>query len=274
MKRLRQRLLTFLRVSERPDPPPGAGPFLETFRASRRYLYYCVLTWIPKQIAAFFGLLFSLAFFGFIDQPFVKMAGLDRFFELVERIRFPFGHLNIELNSLFVFFEALAIVTWAAQLLFTGLLLKLSWELRWYMVGETSLRIRRGLWSLREQTMTLANIQNMIVRQGPVQRMFGIADLEVHTAGGGARSDPEEGDSSGAKHSLHIGHLRGLEDAPGLRDKIRARLLELAGDGLGDGREPRDEPSPVSATRGDLLEAARALEKEARLLRGSLTSPG
>ena len=87
------------------------------FRASRRYFHYCILAWIPKQIATFFGLLFSLAFFGAIDQPFLRMGGLDRFFALVDRIRFPVGQINIELRSLLVFFEGLAVATWFAQLL-------------------------------------------------------------------------------------------------------------------------------------------------------------
>ena len=40
--------------------------------------------------------------------------------------------------AILLFFESLAIGTFTTQLLFTGLLLKLNWELRWYMLGDES----------------------------------------------------------------------------------------------------------------------------------------
>lgn len=276
---MRERLLALLQVPERPDPPPGAGDALETFRAERAFLYYSALLWIPKQFAAFAGLMFSLAFFGGLDDVPVRFAeakGLEWLVEKLVGMGFTVGTLDLRLTTAIGFFEILAIVAWASQLIFTGLLLKISWELRWYMVGERSLRIRHGLWSVREQTMTIANIQNMIVRQGPLQRLFGISDLEVHTAGGGSASSPGE-DSTEQKDSFHVGRLRGLKDASSLRDKIRERLqavqgvgtkgsavsgaaggvsVDLQGDRITGHREP-----------GDLATAALALLAEARALR-------
>ena len=51
----------------------------------------------------------------------------------------------------------------------TFALVRLDYELRWYIVTDRSLRIREGVTSLRESTMTFANIQHIAVRQGPLQ---------------------------------------------------------------------------------------------------------
>lgn len=262
---MKERLISWLAISERPDPPPGSGVSLSTFRASRRYLYYGVLAWVPKQVAAFIGLLFSLVFLGAFNQDFLRAEGWMRFMERLESLRFGILGVDANVRMLFTFFEGLAVLTFVAQLLFTGLLLKLSWELRWYMVGERALRIREGLWSLREQTMTIANIQTMIVRQGPVQRLFGISDLEIHTAGGGAGGSDEQ-ESTDRKSALHIGRIRGIEDAAGLRDRLREQLIRHRGAGLGDDDEREsdtgdvDDRDLIGATK-DLLAAARSLRR-------------
>ena len=65
---MRDWLLALLRVPERPEPPPGAGDELETFRATRGFFHYSILMWFPKQVAAAIGLYFSLAFFGGMSE--------------------------------------------------------------------------------------------------------------------------------------------------------------------------------------------------------------
>ncbi len=265
---MRRALLAFFRVSERPAPPPGSGAEPAIFRASKRYLYYTVLTWIPKQVAAFFGLLFSLAFFGSFDRELVRAEGWERFMGLLGQLEVSIGRWSVAPTDFFGFFEALAVAVWAGQLLFTAIFLKLSWELRWYIVGESSLRIREGLWFLREQTMTVANIQNMKVRQGPLQRLLGIADLEVRTAGGAGGQGSEEDPSGDSRSSFHVGRFRGLDDARALRDRIRALLVEHRGAGLGDADDsegPAEAESDSAAE--EVRDAARSLLEEARALR-------
>lgn len=265
---MRQRLLRLLRVSERPDPPPGSGASLATFRASQRYLYLSALKWFPKQLSALAGLLFALVFFGTIELPFFSAEGwigfLDRLDFFVE-----IGPWSFSPADLFVFFELLAIAGFAAQLVFTGSTIYLDWQLRWYMVGDEALRIREGLWTVREQTITVANVQKMTIRQGPIQKLFGVADLEVFTAGGGAASAD---DGEGTKAS-HVARFRGLEDAERLRDRIRARLVAHKGPGLGDEDEQEDdEPEASPSGAGDLAAAARELLAETRSLRRALTA--
>jgi uncharacterized membrane protein YdbT with pleckstrin-like domain len=64
--------------------------------------------------------------------------------------------------------------------------LHLRYDTTWYVFTDRSLRIRRGIWVIHETTITFENVQNVAVAQGPVQRYFGIADVIVQTAGGGA----------------------------------------------------------------------------------------
>jgi uncharacterized membrane protein YdbT with pleckstrin-like domain len=110
-------------------------------------------------------------------------------------------------------------------------------------------------------TITFANIQNISVSQGPIQRALGIADLRVDTAGGGSLPP-----GHGASQTLHTAWLRGINNAAEVRDLIQARVRRLKDSGLGDHEEgkggARPEPSgaTVSALR-EVLAEARALQQ-------------
>jgi uncharacterized membrane protein YdbT with pleckstrin-like domain len=109
----------------------------------------------------------------------------------------------------------------------------LRYDTTWYVLTDRSLRIRRGIWVMHETTISFENVQNVEVRQGPLQRYFGIADVVVQTAGGGARqSKGESSESLGA----HVGILQGLDDAVAVRDLILDRVRQSKSAGLGDER--------------------------------------
>lgn len=132
---------------------------------------------------------------------------------------------------------------------------------RWYLLTDRSLRIREGLWTVREMTISLANVQNVSMTQGPIQRLFGIADIDVATAGGG-ELDPAGG------QSMHRGVLRGMENAEAVRDRIVRSWNEARTEAEhGPDREP--EPG-IAADPHPLLAAADALATEARHLRTGL----
>ena len=98
--------------------------------------------------------------------------------------------------------------------LFALALVRLDFEKRWYLVTDRSLRVREGIVNVREMTITFANIQNISISQGPIQRLLGIADLRVDTAGGGpSRSEKEEGGEN-----LHTVRFRGVNNADEIRD--------------------------------------------------------
>jgi len=124
--------------------------------------------------------------------------------------------------------------------IFAYVAIQLRYDTTWYVISPRSLRIRRGIWVIHETTITFENIQNVEVRQGPLERHFGISNLIVHTAGGGGGGEGKSAASGGA----HIGILQGIGDAQSLRDLIMERAALARSAGLGDdSRAPSPHPS-------------------------------
>jgi membrane protein YdbS with pleckstrin-like domain len=140
--------------------------------------------------------------------------------------------------------------------------LHLRFDTTWYVVSDRSLRIRRGIWVIRETTITFENIQNVSVDQGPLQRWFGIADVQVQTAGGGGTSS--HGQESAAMMGGHNGLIEGIDNAPQIRDLIMSRLQRSISAGLGDDHHDpsRDSGQPfTSAHLGVLREIRETVQK-------------
>jgi membrane protein YdbS with pleckstrin-like domain len=238
LERLRTALLRLLRVPPEPTPPVGDPGPPRIFRAAKNFFRYNVLRWALVQLSALAGLLLALLFIrvgrGAVDAPTLWwiLSGLELF----------------------------AWISFLVQLPATYLLLRLDFELRWYLVTGRSLRIREGLLKMREQTMTFANIQNLSVRQGPLQRLLGIADVEVRAAGGGASDTSSQGEFG---RGGHVAVFRGVDNAREIRDLVRARVRLQRDAGLGDpddpgGTETNQESGRIASARG-LLEEVRAL---------------
>lgn len=243
-------LLRLLRVPPEPQPPMGSDGSLRVFRASKRYLQYRLAGWALKQGGALLGLIFS----------FIALHAFSEEFERVVDV--PLGPVEVEMPiaTMIQLVELLALPGFLLQLAFGYFLVRLDWQQRWYMVSDVALRIREGLYQVREQTMTVANVQNMSVKQGPLQKLFGMSDLEVHVAGGGGSSSAEEGESE----DLHRGVFRGLDNAEEIRDLIRAALARHHDAGLGD---PGDATrgAPTRRSRAATAAAQRLLEESRRL---------
>ena len=148
---------------------------------------------------------------------------------------------------------------------------RLDYELRWYVITDRSLLIREGVWNVQEITLTFANAQNVRVTQGPLERWFGISNVEIETAGGGS------GDATSAGHRAV---LRGLKHPQEIRRVILERLRKQRTAGLGD---PDDLESrhlaPHTAGEAPLIArhsessihpVLREVWEEARALRGTL----
>jgi len=240
-----------LKVPPEPAPPLGDPSSVRIFRAAPGFLRYRLLGWSWKQVSALIGLLFGLEFVQF---------GMERAEELPRILRWlPWTGLEM--------LEYLAIVGFVVQLGYSLVLVLLDFRYRWYVVTDRSLRIREGLWKVQERTMTFSNIQNVSIRQGPVQRFFGIADLRVQTAGGGGKMGDD--DDQGSADHLHLGYFRGVANADEIRDAVLARLRRLRSSGLGDPEEPT-QPAPASGPAPDAFEAAQELLSEVRSLAGAL----
>jgi membrane protein YdbS with pleckstrin-like domain len=165
--------------------------------------------------------------------------------------------------------EVAGVVFFCFQAAVSYVVLRLDYEMRWYIVTDRSLRIRSGILRVQELTMSFANLQQVILSQGPLQRWLGIADVKVESAGGG--SSPAHQD--GIEESLHTGFFHGVDNAAEVRDLILARLKRFREAGLGDPDDVHPTPPALPATpqqTEDAVAAARELLAELRRLRGSL----
>ena len=120
----------------------------------------------------------------------------------------------------------------------------LRYDTTWYVLTDRSLRIRRGIWVIHETTISFENVQSVEVSQGPVQRFFGISDVIVRTAGGGAKSG-SHGGKENSSGTAHVGLLQGLDDAEAVRDMVLERVKRTRSAGLGDERASHPAPAHV-----------------------------
>jgi membrane protein YdbS with pleckstrin-like domain len=141
----------------------------------------------------------------------------------------------------------------------------LRYDTTWYVLSDRSMRIRRGIWTIHETTITFENVQNVKIQQGPVQRYFGIADVMVETAGGGAKGHQQK---PGAPKA-HTGLIEAVGDAHRIRDLIMAKVRQSRSAGLGDDLPPvshrADAGSPAWTNKH--VELLREIRDEVQRLR-------
>ena len=214
-----------------PDHPPtlpvAPGETLESFRPGAGFLRYLkFLFWI--------GL--------------VAIDGALLIFWLVVAFASPLAGTILALPLLFV-----AIV----PDIVAYLAIHLRYDTTWYVMTGRSLRIRRGIWLLHETTITFENVQNVEIKQGPLQRYFGIADVHVDTAGGGGTE--KNGKHGNLALAGHRGLIEGVGDAARIRDLILSRLRHSKKAGLGDERSMPDQTLGWTTEHIELLREIRDL---------------
>ena len=166
-----------------------------------------------------------------------------------------------EVFGLFLFF---------LQFFWSLLAVRIDYSQRWYMVTDRSLRLRWGVVKIQETTMSFANLQQVSVHQGPLQRLLKIADVEVRSAGGGSGEDEK-----GTGDSMHRSVFHAVENASEIRDLILARLQFYRQAGLGEPDDANQSAEvPVFVNRSDdvdALVAAQELLGETKALRAELS---
>ncbi len=185
-----------------PTLPADAGDFIKSFHPSPHYLSYLKLYfWIVLfvvDIAILVGWLVVLA----TDPPLAALLALP----------------------------ALALAVLPDLIAFVAL--HLRYDTMWYVMTDRSLRCRRGIWTILEHTITFENVQDIHVRRGPVQQLFGISTLVVETAGA---SEPD-GHNQFAVGNKAI--MEGLDNPDEIRNLILERVQHSRLAGLGDEHTP------------------------------------
>jgi uncharacterized membrane protein YdbT with pleckstrin-like domain len=243
---MRDFLLRMLRVPPQPDTPPGDPQRLHTFRAGRGYYRYRMMMWLLTQAGTVAG---ALAAYFFVVVVIDEIGIASRWLRFV---------------------GVVGIAGVLAQIPISFAVMKLNYELRWYMLTDRSLRIRNGILSVREQTMMFANVQNISILQNPIQRIFGIANVAVRTAGGGGTGGGYPPGAGTQGSGMHEAVFEGVENAEEIRAVIRDRIREQRDAGLGD---PEDAPAEhAEGTADPVLAAARVLRDEAASLRATFAA--
>ena len=247
-------LLGLLRVPPEPHLPAGEPGSARVFRAAPNYWRLKLVQWGVQQA-------FTLAGFVFI-AGFLLATPDDFIFSFKGRQR------SIPIPSAMAIFrglEVFAVTLWLVQLPITLALIRLDYQLRWYVVTDRAARLREGVVTLTEMTFTLLNVQDIRIQQGPLQRLLGLADVELRTAGGSDVSAAQGGHGSAPSRNLHLARFRGVDNAEEIRDLVLERMKRARDAGLGD---PDDAAVPT-ATAGpsDLERAARDLMAESAALR-------
>ena len=103
----------------------------------------------------------------------------------------------------------------------------LSWRATTYSVSGWAFYLRRGVLRKSERTIPLDHVQSVDTVQGVIQRLFGVVELRVETAGGGV----QESDASLSALSR--------SDAAALRRAVEGGRKEPAGQEEGGPREVR-----------------------------------
>jgi membrane protein YdbS with pleckstrin-like domain len=239
-----------LRIPPEPEAPPGDEATARIFRAAPAYFRLLMIMWVISNLFIF---LFFIASIGTGLVAAIVTARHQRGAEVVAAI---FGLVLFFIVALLVF-----------QAVFRLAVMRLEYEKRWYVVTDRSLRVREGVVIVREMTVSFANIQDVAVTQGPIERLLGLSNVRVTTAGGGGHTQNKQ-----AGPNLHQAWFRGIDNAEEVKNLILERLRALKDSGLGHREET--VATATSAPAGTAFrDALSAVLDEARALRQSACRP-
>ncbi len=231
-------LLRLLKApTEPPDPPAGSHASVQVFRASPKFLTYRLLVL-------------------FLVSAFLAFVGLFVFLIVLFEGGLPGAVLVALIAMLVFFFLSLAYVH-----------VRIDYDMRYYIVTDRSLRIREGAFIIKEMTLTYANVQNLRLKQGPIERFFGIQNLMVDTAGGGAAA---AGTPVAGGHNFQ---MAGVANAKEVRDLVLSYMKVVGGgSGLGDLDDPGERAGRGVAAGPGALAALRGVRDAAASLRAAAES--
>src|ERR1700686_448773 len=156
-----KKILDLMKVPAEPQPPDGSAGSARVFRSGRNYYRWRLALWFLANV----GVLILLA---------AVLFGLTR----PIKVDPPWSRYMAEA------FMALLVTAFLVSAFFTFMQQRMNYELRWYVVTDRCLRVRSGILNVDEITTTFANIQEVRLSSGPLQKLLGLADVEVHSAGG------------------------------------------------------------------------------------------
>lgn len=126
------------------------------------------------------------------------------------------------------------------------LAIHLSYDTTWYVITDRSMRLRSGVWTMHEMTLTFENVQNVEIHQGPVGAALRYRDF---AGGDGGRGRGAHAARAGERGGSNVGMLVGLENAAEVREWVMSRVRASRSSGLGAARV-RGRPARGAGGRG------------------------
>jgi len=238
-------VVKLLKVPPEPENPMGDAKCIKVFRPSIRYFKYTIALLMLRSAGGFTVAIGIYLWILFSDKAHSSQVSV------------------MIVNVLALLAAVILIIKFIVSLM----ILRLDYEMRWYKVSDRALRIREGIVRVKELTMAFANIQNLSISQGPIQRLLNIADLKVECAGGGVKIDNQ----GNTRDDNHIAFFKGIDNAAEIKELLVERLRKFRDSGLGmDHEEEHHEnvppPLPVES---DIVKLLSAIRDEAKAFRAA-----
>ena len=116
--------------------------------------------------------------------------------------------------AIFSIFAIMAIMMAVITIVF----INMTYDNITYLVKNEALIINRGIFFKQSQTIPFNRVQNVDIYWGPIERRFGIATINVQTAGWGG--------------NILRGRLQGIDNPEFLRGIILKRVIRTKNNGL------------------------------------------
>jgi len=156
--------------------------------------------------------------------------------------------LSLPKLGIFAISLGLALLYFFMTAVFTFLIFQIDYRMRWYLLDENSLRIREGVFDIKEMTVTFSKVQSLYVTQGPLQKFFGIADIKIETAGGRLKTGIEER-KEGREFSseFHRASIKGVKNYEEIKNIVMQKLKRINDTGLGASEKfsPVENSNPI-----------------------------
>lgn len=244
-------VIDLLRATTVPPTTIRGATLVRVLKPSRRAHQLHWLQLIAAQLSAFAGLILVLSAFdvtqwlprpfGFV-QVFVEFGDVNRYLPM----EWQWLGFTLTIGAFLMQFSITIASLWA------------EWRTTWYVVTDQGVQQRTGFWTIHETSLRYSNVQQVVLKQGPVQRLLGLGDVVLSTAGQRINSEDEDD-----KRKPH-GHIRDLEihQAQTLVDLIRQQLPTAVA-----ASRPPLSAAVTTAVPPATLAAGQALRAEALLLR-------
>lgn len=249
-----QPLWQALRVTLEPPVPIANAQLRQVLRPSHRAHQLHLLKWAFAQLSALVGvvvIVFAIDFTQWLPNWLSFLDVFARLGDFTTYIPAPWRWVGI----------LLTVGGFLVQLPLSFFTLWAERHTTWYVITDQGVQLRHGLWTVHETSLRFANIQHVTLKQGPLQRLLGLADLVLNTAGGRPKDDDDEDEKRKRQ-----GELKDLDDASAqnLLSEIRNQLPAAGTEAV------RLIPLPAPLVANTSLAAAHQLLAEARALRHTL----